>query len=278
MRYVRVDSVDAMLEALGEDGATLLAGGTDLVVKMRAGLVAPDLLVDISDLNALRGVSENGPTIEIGAATPEEDLLASSIVQEHLPLLAQVLAVLGSVQIRHRGTLGGNLVNASPAADSAVPLLLYNAEVVLTGRTGDRVLPVNAFLLGPGKTALAPGEFVRAVRIPRPERGFLSFFHKVGKRRALTISIASVGALVCAEGSRIVEARIAAGSIAPVPLRLRSVETLVRGVDVTERLIEAARRAAIAAVSPISDIRASADYRREVTGGLVARALRTTTR
>jgi len=274
VRYVRVASVPDLLEALRDDGAAVLAGGTDLLVKMHAGLLSADLLVDISDLAALRGVSETAGRIEIKAATPAEDLIASELIRERLPMLATVLRRLGSVQIRNRGTLGGNLVNASPAADGAVALLLYDAEVVLTGPSGDRVLPVEEFLVGPGRTSLERGEFVREIRVPAPERTLLGFFHKVGKRRAMTIAIASVGALLEIENGRIREARIAAGSVAPVPLRLRRVEDRLHSADLTDETIEAAKRLAATSVSPIDDVRASAAYRRAVVGDLVARALR----
>jgi len=273
VRYVRVETVPEILDSLREDGACLLAGGTDLIVKMRSSLAAPTLLIDISNVASLQGVVEADGVIEIGATTPEEDLLASPILRDRLPLLTTVLRVLGSVQIRTRGTLGGNLVNASPAADSAVPLLLYDAEVVLVGRERERVLPVERFLLGPGKTDLEPGEFVRAVRVPIPQEPFTPFFHKVGKRRALTIAIASIGGLIRLERKRVLEARFAAGSVAPVPLRLRQVEEALRGTVLDEETLRAASQLAKDSVSPISDVRASADYRRSVVGSLVARAL-----
>jgi len=274
VRYVRVETVSEILDGLQEDGARLLAGGTDLIVKMRSGLAAPTLLIDVSGVASLQGVVEADGVIEIGATTPEEDLLASPVLRDRLPLLTAVLRVLGSVQIRTRGTLGGNLVNASPAADSAVPLLLYDAEVVLVGRERQRVLPVERFLLGPGKTDLEPGEFVRAVRVPTPQEPFAPFFHKVGKRRALTIAIASVGGLIRLKGKRVLEARFAAGSVAPVPLRLRQVEEALRGAILGEETLRATAQLAKDSVSPISDVRASADYRRSVVGSLVARALR----
>jgi len=276
VRYVRVDSIPEILNALCEDGARLLAGGTDLIVKMRSGLAAPTVLIDISDVECLRGVSETDGVVEIGAATPEEDLLASALLRERLPLLAKVLGALGSVQIRNRGTLGGNLVNASPAADGAVPLLLYDAEVLLTSRNGDRVLSVESFLRGPGQTALEEFEFVRAVRLPIPDRPFQPFFHKVGRRRALTIAIASVGALIHIEDNRVMETRFAAGSVAPVPLRLRRLEDRLRGAPLSESMLAECAPLAAESVSPISDVRASAEYRRAVVGGLVMRALRST--
>jgi len=277
VRYVRVRSDAELSEALQLEGAVVLAGGTDLLVKIRAGQIAPSVLVDVSDLASLRGISEIEGGVEIGAATPEQELIDAPSVAERLPLLQTMLGALGSVQIRNRGTLGGNLVNASPAADSAIPLLLYDAQVVLRSASGDeRTLALDAFLLGPGKTALAPGEIVRAIRVPVPERALVSFFHKVGKRRALTIAIASVGALIDVSDGHFDEVRLAAGSAAPVPLRLRDVEAHLRGVEITEKAIGEAARLAIEAVAPIGDVRASADYRRQVVGELVARALRST--
>lgn len=274
MRYVRVTTVDELLERLGESGAVILSGGTDLLVKMRAAHMTPETLLDISKLEELRGVRATDDALKIGAATSEEDLLRSDVVADRLPLLRDVLRVLGSVQIRNRGTLGGNLANASPAADSAVPLLLYDAELELQSAGGVRRTPVESFFTGPGRTALEPGEFVRSVRVPLLGDGWSHFFHKVGKRRALTIAIASVGALLRVQGERIIEARLAAGSVAPVPLRLRSAEGVLRDVPLDESSIARARQAACDAVRPISDVRATADYRRRVVGELVARALR----
>lgn len=274
MRYLRVGGITELLEGLREDGSAILAGGTDLLVKMRSGLVSPKLLLDISDLESLQGVSADDGVLEIGAAAREEDLIASQMLGDRLPLLQRALRSLGSVQIRNRGTLGGNLVNASPAADTAIPLLLYDAAVVLQSLARERVLPVEEFLLGPGKTALEPGEFVRALRIPLPDRPFATFFHKVGKRQALTIAIASVGALLDVDGGTVREIRLAAGSVAPVPMRLRRAEEFLRSIELTEAAIDEAKRIAADSVSPIDDIRASAEYRRAVVGDLVARALR----
>ena len=229
MRYQRVASEAELIAALSEPNAAILAGGTDLLVRIRGGQVRPDLLVDVARVTTLKGIRRTESSIEIGAAIPESDILASSVVRNALPLLAKAVGALGSVQIRNRGTLGGNLVNASPAADSAVPLLLYDAELVLVGSGRERIVPVEAFLVGPGKAALEPGEFVRTVRVPVPQTGSTTFYHKVGKRRALTIAIASLGAVLRIEDGHVTDARFAAGSVAPTALRLRNVEERVRG-------------------------------------------------
>ena len=273
MQYVCVLDEQRLLEELRHPGSAILCGGTDLVVKMRAGIARPERLVDIGRIDSLQGVRAEGDRLWIGATTSEDALLAHSLIRDRFPLLTETLSKLGSVQIRCRGTLGGNLVNASPAADTAIPLLLYDAEVELVGSAGARCLPVRDFLLAPGRTALVPGEYVRAVVLPVDRRPWIPFFHKVGKRRALTISIASLGGLATLEDKNVREIRLAAGSVAPTACRLPSVEALLRGQRLDETLIERARAAAAAAVSPIDDVRASAAYRRDVIGRLVARFL-----
>jgi xanthine dehydrogenase FAD-binding subunit len=270
---VKVESIEALLNQLATPGAMILCGGTDLLVKMRSGIVSPEILLDISDLKALRKVQETKDRILIGAAVTEAELLRSPLIRKHLPLLSEVLLKLGSVQIRNRGTLGGNLANASPAADSAVPLLLYDAEVLLSGANGDRSLRVEDFLLGPGKTALTKGEFIHKISIPIPRSKFSPFFHKVGRRKALTIAISSVGALLRTHRGSIQEARLAAGSVAPTPLRLRRVEERITGRKLTPTLIEEAKALTAESITPIDDVRASAAYRRDVTADLVAELL-----
>jgi CO/xanthine dehydrogenase FAD-binding subunit len=274
VRYQRVSNEAELTAALSDPAAAILSGGTDLLVRIRGGLASPDLLIDVSGVPTLHRLRRTDSAIEIGAAVPENEILASPAVRNALPLLATALRTLGSIQIRNRGTLGGNLVNASPAADSAIPLLLYDAELDLVSSEGQRTVAVDGFFLRPGRAALRPGEFVRTVRIPIPEAEYQGFYHKVGKRRALTIAIASLGALIRVDKGLMAEARFAAGSVAPIPVRLRAVEDRLQGSPLTEDLIEEARCLAMDSISPISDIRATAEYRFEVIGDLVARALR----
>lgn len=272
--YVKIKTVQELLERIEEPGARILCGGTDLMVKMRSGAIDPQVLLDISDTENLRGIEEKDDRVTIGAATTVTEIIADPVIAEKLPLLETVLRTLGSTQIRNRATLGGNLVNASPAADSAIPLLLYQAEVNISGVRGDRVIGIEDFLVSPGKTALTSDEFVRSVSIPLSQIAFKPFFHKVGRRKAMIIAIASLGALVSMKDAKIDEIRLAVGSVAPRPIRLRELESELTGKAVTQSLIEEAKGAATNAVSPIDDVRASADYRREVIGELVARVLR----
>ncbi len=272
--YVKIKTVQDLIDRIEGQNVRILCGGTDLVVKMRAGAIDPQVLLDISDTEDLRGISEEKDAVTIGAATTVSEIIADPVVAEKLPLLQTVLRTLGSTQIRNRATLGGNLVNASPAADSAIPLLLYQALVNISGVRGDRVVEIEDFLIAPGKTALESDEFVRSVSIPIPQVTFKPFFHKVGRRKAMIIAIASLGALVSVKDDKIDEIRLAAGSVAPRPIRLHELEDNFVGKAITADIIEQAKLAAVHAVSPIDDVRASADYRREVIGELVARVLR----
>ena len=274
MDYLRVTSEAELAAALREDGAVFLAGGTDLLVKMRAGALRPRLLVDAARVDSLRQLSDRPDGLWIGSGARLEDVLASDAVRRDYPLLAAVLHSLGSVQIRNRATLGGNLANASPAADGVLALIAYDGKVALATQTGERTLDVSEFVRGPRRTALAAGEYIRSIWLPAPRSDWVPFFHKVGRRQALTIAIASVGGLLAERDGVIVDVRVVAGSVAPAPLRLHPVEDLVVGRPVDRTLLATASEAARKAVAPIDDVRASAPYRRDVIGDLVARFLR----
>ncbi len=271
MDYVRVTSEAEVASALRHEGAAILMGGTDLVVKMRGGSARPRLLVDASRVESLQAIAAVGAGVSIGAGARLEDILASPLVQERYPLLAIALQSLGSPQIRSRATLGGNLANASPAADAALPLLAYDARLALASAERERTLDLESFFRGPGRTALGPGEYVRSVVLPPSRPDWLPFFHKVGRRRALTIAVASVAGLLSVVDGRVFDLRIAAGSVGPTPLRLRAVEADLRGRSLGAATAREAGARARGEVSPIDDVRATAAYRRDVTGELVER-------
>jgi CO/xanthine dehydrogenase FAD-binding subunit len=274
MRYQRVANEQELLNGLTQPGSAILCGGTDVMIKMRTGTIQPDILLDVSQIDSLRGIRVEEAFLLIGAATTESEIIASPLVQQHVPLLASVLKQLGSVQIRNRGSLGGNVVNASPAADSAIPLLVYDTALLLVGTNSERWVQLEDFFTGPGRTILEPGEFIRTLRLPMPGGDYRSFFHKVGKRNALTIAIASLGVLLRLDSDILQDVRIAVGSVAPTPKRLRDVEAELAGRTLDEATIAAARDLIVNAIAPISDVRASADYRKNVIGDLLVRALR----
>jgi CO/xanthine dehydrogenase FAD-binding subunit len=267
------------LEALwpilaGEPQTLLFAGGTDLLVKMRLKIVDPPALVGLERILTLKGVEDRGREIFIGATTPHTSLLADPLVKTHFPVLIQALQVLGSPQIRHMGTIGGNVITASPAGDCLPPLYVLGASVELKSRNSCRRLPITDFVTGPGKTLLRPGEILRGVSIEKQSGLTLHHFEKVGQRQALAIAVVSLAAVLQKdETGRIQKARLAWGSVGPTVVLCREAEAALEGnrlsLEVLERAADLARRA----VAPIDDVRAGAGYRRLVAGNLLLRLM-----
>lgn len=272
LEFLKAGTLEAALRALSGPGAAILSGGTDLMVKLRTGAAACEKLVDISDVAELRQLNMAADRIVIGAAVPESEILASEAVCERLPLLERALRSLGSSQIRNRGTLGGNLVNASPAADGALALLAYDASVKLVSEQGERSLPVEQFLEGPGTTALRVGELVQSIEIDLGKLPVAShvFFHKVGRRKAMTIAVASLGGWAVVERTTVRAIGMAVGSVAPTPLRLRSIEQELVGCRLEATTADVVRRNVSGMVAPIDDVRGTGEYRRQVVGELAA--------
>ena len=240
----------------GTPDTRLLGGGTDLMVMLHAGTVRPRALVDLWSLAELKGIRQLNGGVEIGAAEPYTRIIASALVREHCPALVAASRTIGAAQIQNRGTLGGNLANASPAGDT-LPVLLAADAIVVTDR---RTIPVAEFFTAYRKTALGPGEIIVAVRLPAAARGVR--FRKVGTRAAQAIS--KVVIAVSRE-----PARVALGSVAEVPLRARGAEAaLARGN------VEGAVAAVAADIRPIDDVRSTADYRRTVAQNVLRDLLR----
>lgn len=273
--YHRPATLDAALALkASEPGARFIAGGTDLWVQLRKRKLAPAPLISLNQIAELRGVTVDTQVIRIGATTVLADLLRHDVVRAELPALAMALTTLASQQIRNVATVAGNLCNASPAADTAPPLLVHDASVELKSATGTRTLPLASFLAGPGKTALAPGEVVVAVLVPRPAKGTRSAFLRQG-RVAMDLSLASVAALVRIEDDRKAPVvRLAAGAVGPVPMRLPKAEAALLGRPLDAAALVAAGEVAAAEVAPINDLRSSAAYRRRLVRVLCERALR----
>jgi CO/xanthine dehydrogenase FAD-binding subunit len=264
---VRPKDLSEALRYLREGGKPL-AGGTDLLVAVRKGTESPNLLVYVGELPELRVLREEKEGLEVGAALTHAELLAHPAT-ERFPILRAVLRTIGSPAIRAMGTLGGNIVTASPAGDSLVALYLLEARVRLVSEEGERELPIWEFIVGPRKTALRQGELVRSVFLPWLSGEPQSFFRKVGRRRALIIAIASLGALVWVRDGRVERARLALGSVAPTVIRPKEVEEALVGRPVSPEAWEDLVPRLSAATHPISDLRASADYRRKVAGRLL---------
>jgi CO/xanthine dehydrogenase FAD-binding subunit len=254
-----------------------IAGGTDLMVQLRDGRKRIATLVDLDRLG-LAGVRETDGGIEIGAATPMDRIAADTRICRLYPALAEAAAQVGAWPIQCRATLGGNLANASPAADTAPALLVAGASLTLVSRQGTRKVPVDEFFRAPGHSALAPAELILSILLPSPSQqpGLRSFerFVKVGPRREQIISIVSLAgrALVASDGT-FSEVRLALGSVAPTPVRARRTERLLTGRRPDAELRREAARVLQDDISPIDDVRAPAGYRRIACAVLLARFL-----
>lgn len=255
-----------------EPQAGIFAGGTDLFVHLRVGGQRPPLLIGLERIAEMQGVREVTGGLWIGAGTSHSRLLADPLIRLHLPSLAQALATLGSPPIRNMGTIGGNLCTASPAGDALPPLFVLDAEVELLSAAGVRKLPIAAFIRGPGVTALLPGEILGGIRIPCPPPGALHHFEKVGQRKALACAIASLAALLTLSPAGTIETiRLAWGSVAPSVWTSAALEAALHGRPLTPAGLGEAVRAVHAGVSPLTDGRATADYRRTVAAHLLLR-------
>jgi xanthine dehydrogenase FAD-binding subunit len=266
-----------LFAALAEPGARVLAGGTDLLVRLRSHHEPTAILVSLDRVAGLRGIVEESGgelhrTLRLGAACTHAELLAHPLVRARLPVLAQALAELGSPPIRNMGTLGGNLCTASPAGDTLPPLAVLGAQVELISASRTRRLPLDTFITGPGRTALESGEVLAAVHVPLPGADALQHFEKVGRRNALAVAVVSLAALVrTGRGGKVAEARLAWGSVAPTVWRCPEAEAALVGRRLTLTALAEAAALVRARVRPIDDVRASADYRREVAGNLLLR-------
>lgn len=250
-----------------------IAGGTDVMVQYAAGKLVGRKLVSLWNLPELRQIELAESELRIGATCTYSQIRAHEVVKSEFSLLASAASWTGGIANQNRGTLGGNIVNASPAADSLPALLVYEAELILVSTRGERRIPYVDFHKGYKKTQLASDELIRAICLPRRFSGYISYSRKVGARNAQAISKVCVAALGRLSNGLVNEVRIAAGSIAPVPLRLRETERVVRGKTVDGALIQVAKKTAAGEIQPIDDIRSTAAYRSAVLGNLIAEFL-----
>jgi OHCU decarboxylase len=250
-----------------------IAGGTDVMVQYAAGKLASRKLVSLWNLPELRRIEVSDSGVSIGAGSTYTDLCEHEIISQEFPLLATAARWTGAVANQNRGTIGGNIVNASPAADSLPALLVYEAELILISARGERHVRYVDFHTGYKQTLLAADELIRAIRLPRQFAEYISYSRKVGARNAQAISKVCIAGLARVTGGLVNDIRIAAGSVAPVPVRLRETERVVKGRPISANLLKAARQAAIGEIHPIDDIRSTAEYRSAVVANLVAEFL-----
>lgn len=265
-------SLPATLSLLArQPGAwTPIAGGTDLMVLYAAGKLAARRLINIWNLPELRRFDAFPNELRIGSACTYADIRSHPVVQREFPLLALAASWTGGIANQNRGTLGGNIANASPAADSLPALLVYDADLILVSARGERRIPYRAFHTGYKKMLLAPDELIQSIILPRKFSGHSSYSRKVGARKAQAISKVCVAALALTRDGMLEDVRIAFGSVAPIPLRLEKTERFLTGKKAEPALAPTARAFAAAEVSPIDDIRSTARFRSAVVGNLIA--------
>lgn len=284
--YVKPTSLAEASRLLTEHAgeASPLMGGTDVFVRMRDGFISPKIVMDVKHLPGMRDVVyDEQAGLTIGAAATMNEVARHPDVQAHYPLLAETANSVASYQLRNRATLGGNLCNGSPAADTAPATLVLGGRIVLYGPNGEREIPVDEFFLGPGETAIQAGELMTAIRFPIPPAGSAGKYLKLGRNKAGDLAIAGVAVFGFPDGTASgyrpstgsgYHFRIGLASVAPVPLRALEAEEVLATSPPGEETFALAAKKAMEAASPIDDVRASAAYRKAMVRTLTLRALR----
>lgn len=269
-----VEEVVSLLMRYGEE-AKILAGGTDLLVLMRSRSVVPRCVVDITRLPGLDYIKkEKTDTLKIGALATLRAVELSNLVKEEYPLLNEAVTRMANTQIRNMATVVGNICRASPSADTAPPLLALEASVEISGPDESRIVPLESFFTGPGETVLKPSEMVTEILVPKLRINTGTAFLRA-TRVAADLAKVSVASVVVVEDGTCKVARIALGGVAPTPIRARAAEDLLMGNKLEDRVIEEAASLAVEESKPISDVRSTEEYRREICKVLVSRAIKT---
>jgi CO/xanthine dehydrogenase FAD-binding subunit len=256
-------------------GAKILAGGTDLLVELEAAARVPQVIVDVSRLTELKGIALTEEGLRMGALATHSDIMRSPIMRERFPALVEAAHTIGAVQTRNLGTVAGNLVTCVPSMDSGPTLLALDAEVATASPRGEKRMPLAELFVGPRKTSLKPDEILTEVIVPKANVGKPAAFLKFGLRKGQALALVNVAAAFWAEGGKFVEPRIALGAVAPTVIRAPRAEGFLAGKPISVEAMAEAGRIAATEAKPISDFRASADYRRDLIETLTKRALET---
>ena len=255
-----------------QEHTQLLAGGTDIVIGMKALTETPQSVISLQKIPGLAGITtEADNSISVGAMAKAREIELSADIRQHHTALAEGAAEIGSIQIRNLATIGGNIAHASPAADTVAGLLVADAQVDIASADGERSIPIDELFTGPGQTVLAPGEIITRFRLLSPSSGSHYIKHKI--REVMDLAFIGVAASVNLENGVITDARIGLAAVAPTPIRATEAENLLNGNELTAELLAQAGEAAAAAASPISDLRCSAEHRSEMVDVLTRRAV-----
>lgn len=271
--FTSAATLDEAFAAIGA-GARPVAGGTDLVVGARQGKAPlPDAIVAIDRIEELQEIDDTGGGLRVGALVTHDALVGSDAVRSRYTALADASAIVGSHATRANGTIGGNVMNASPAMDTGGPLLCFDAIVTLRTSSGERSIPIGELWTGPGATTAGPGELLVAIELPGPAPGTGSAYVRLEYRRQMEIAVVGATAVVTMDGGSVSDARIAITALAPTIRRVEAAEQALAGSDGGEGAVNHAARATAAGSAPISDVRASADYRIAMAEVVARRAI-----
>lgn len=269
-----VEQLNEAYKILAEQPVKVLAGGTDLMVVYGSGGKLPSNLLDIWRLDELRTITEENDYLKIGALTTYTQLVNNEQVKKYAPTLVDASLTIGAVQIQNRGTLGGNIVNASPAGDSLPVLSAFDAKIEIGSIRGNRQVDFNDFYTGYRQTVLASDELVLNILLPKQKEQETAKFYKVGTRAAQAISKVVMSVRATVENKKVLSIAIALGSVAPTVIRAKETEELLIEKEITPSLLEEARQKLSEEVKPIDDIRSNEHYRRVISGNLIAKFLR----
>lgn len=266
------EACSALLKDKGK--GKIIAGGTDLLVNMKHGKVLPGHIINIAGVTGLDTITyDEKDGLRIGALATINSIETLPLIKEKFSVLAQAASKLGAWQVRNQATIGGNLCNASPSAELSPALLALGAKVKLNGGDGERVISIEDFFTGPGRTVVKPDEILTEVHVPNlpPRSG--STYLRLTRRKALEVALVGVAVVTSVDGDNLTNVRIALGAVSPVPIRAKQAEKMLRGTKMSDELLHKAGKAAAGESNPITDIRGSAEYRRKMTEVLVVRAI-----
>lgn len=275
--YTRATSLEEASKLAAEKGdkAVLMAGGTDVILLIHAKAIPAELVIDIKEIPGLDEIKYvEGEGMHIGALAKLFDIQSSPVVEEKMPALCDAARYVASPQIRRKGTMAGNICNASPSADTASILVAMKAVVKVYNVKGEKEIPIDEFFKGVKKTVLEPGDVVTEIFIPELKKGEGSAYFKHSVRKAMDLAIIGVGSEITMDGSKITDARICMGGVGITPLRAKNAEKILIGNEITDELLEQAGVAASEECSPISDVRASAEYRKDMVRVYTKRAVK----
>jgi len=275
--YVVPGSLEEAIALLSQyDGrAKVMAGGTDLLVEMRNRELQPEILIDLKGVPSLDRIDYDGDGLRIGSLANIRDIETAKIIQEKFNILSQAAGTLGSVQVRNRATVGGNLCHAAPSADMAPALIALGAAARFVGRDGDKTVPLEEFFKGPGNTVLKAEEILTELTVPNMAVSSEGVYLKFSPRRAMDLAVVGVACVLTTDSAtaKCMDIRIVLGAVAPTPMRAKRAEAVIRGNKLNDSLIQEAAKTAAEEAKPVTDIRASDWYRRQIIETLVSRAL-----